>query len=200
LVLVALLVGYLFGSFPSADLVTRIATQGQVDIRSTGSGNPGALNATNVLGKRWGALVLVLDVAKGLFAGILGRSIGVDAGAYAGASASIAGHVFPVWTGFRGGKGVATSAGACLAVFPAYFPINFLAAIFSGLRSGRAETGMKVGCAIWVVAAAAWWLFDLPNLWGPPAGFGLFAFSVVGAGLVFLAFAIAPSALPATEA
>lgn len=187
-VAVAIVVGYLLGTFPSADLVTRIATRGQVDIRAVGSGNPGAFNAIQSVGKGWGGVVLVLDVAKGVAAGAIGRMLGSDVGAYLGATAAIAGHIFPVWSGFRGGKGVATSAGACLAVFPAYVPINFVVAMLGAIGSHRAEVGTRIGCAIWVAAAVAWWAFGWSNLWGPDPTGWLVVFSVLGAGMILWAF------------
>src|SRR3954471_12058478 len=98
-VLLAVVAGYLLGTFPSAVLVTRLATRGQVDIREVGSGNPGTLNAIHELGTVWGIVVLVLDVAKGIGAAFLGGVLGGDAGAYLGATAAIVGHIFPVWTG-----------------------------------------------------------------------------------------------------
>jgi glycerol-3-phosphate acyltransferase PlsY len=187
-VAVAIIVGYLLGTFPSADLVTRIATRGQVDIRTVGSGNPGTFNAMQSVGKGWGVIVLVLDVAKGVAAGVIGRLLGSDAGAYLGATASIAGHIFPVWTGFRGGKGVATAGGACLAVFPAFVGINFVLATVLAVVSHRATFGTYLACAVWVVAAALWWAFDWSNLWGPDPTGWLLVFSVAGAGLVLWAF------------
>src|SRR4051794_9693716 len=116
-VVLAMVAGYLLGTFPSADLVTRLVTRGKVDIRAVGSGNPGTLNAIHELGTVWGVVVLVLDVAKGIAAALLGWLLGAGAGAYIGATAAIVGHIFPVWARFRGGKGVATAAGACVAVF-----------------------------------------------------------------------------------
>ena len=121
-------VGYLLGTIPSAGVVAWVATRGEINLREAGSGNPGAINAIKMLGTRWGVVVLVADIVKGTAAGLLGLLIAGDPGAYAAATAAIAGHIFPVWSGFRGGKGVATSAGACLAVFPAYFPIDMLVA------------------------------------------------------------------------
>ena len=129
MIALAIVAGYLLGTFPSAELITRIATRGKVDIREFGSGNPGTLNAIHAIGNVWGMVVLFFDVAKGVAAGFLGWALAGPEGAYAAATASIAGHIFPVWSGFRGGKGVATSAGACLAVFPAYFPINLAVAL-----------------------------------------------------------------------
>ena len=188
MIVVALVVGYLLGTFPSADLVTRIATRGQVDIRQVGTGNPGTLNAMKSVGTRWGIVVLVLDVAKGIAAGLLGRWIVGTDGSYAAATTSIAGHIFPAWTRFRGGKGVATSAGACMAVFPLYFPLDAAVAYLSAVRSRRATIGTQVGCVVWIVAAALWTAFDLPNLWGPPPGAGLIAFAVVGSAMILWAF------------
>ena len=188
MIVIAIVVGYLLGTFPSADLVTRIATRGDVDIREVGTGNPGALNAMRSVGKGWGIVVMVLDVVKGIGAGLIGWWIAGDDGAYAAATASIAGHIFPVWARFRGGKGVATSAGACMAVFPLYFPLNAVVAYLTAVRSQRATIGTQVGCAIWIVAAVAWTAFDWPNLWAPETGPGLIVFSVVGSALILWAF------------
>lgn len=189
MIVLAAVVGYLLGSFPSADLVARIASKGAVDIRRNGSGNPGTLNAARVLGKWWGVVVFVLDLAKGIAAGLAGFALARDVGAYVGATAAVGGHIFPVWSRFRGGKGVATSAGACLAVFPAFFPIDLVASLFGTLVSRRAERGTQIACAIWVTSAALWWAFDWPNLWGPEPGPGLLAFAVVGSGMILWAFA-----------
>jgi acyl phosphate:glycerol-3-phosphate acyltransferase len=141
-----------------------------------------------MLGTRWGVVVLVADIAKGAAAGLLGLLIAGDPGAYAAATAAIAGHIFPVWSGFRGGKGVATSAGACLAVFPAYFPIDMIVAGASALRSRRADIGTQVACVVWVVSALVWWLADLPNLWGPDPSVGLLLFSVIGSTMILYKF------------
>ena len=184
----AIVVGYLLGTFPSADLVTRIATRGELDIRAIGSGNPGTLNAIQSIGTAWGVVVLVLDVTKGVAAGLLGEFLGGDVAAYLGATASVAGHVFPVWTGFRGGKGVATSAGACIAVFPAYVPIDFVVAMLGELRSRRALVGTQIGCAIWIVAAGLWWGFGWSNLWAPAPSAWLLVFSVAGSAMILWAF------------
>jgi glycerol-3-phosphate acyltransferase PlsY len=188
LAVLAAAIGYLLGTIPSAGVVAWLATRGEVDLRQAGSGNPGAINAIKMLGTRWGLVVLVADIAKGLAAGVLGLLIGGDAGAYAAATAAVAGHIFPVWSGFRGGKGVATSAGACLAVFPAYFPIDVAVAGASALKSRRADLGTQVACGVWVVSALVWWLADLPNLWGPDPSVGLFLFSVIGSTMILYKF------------
>jgi glycerol-3-phosphate acyltransferase PlsY len=187
-VVLAIVVGYLLGTFPSAHLVTRVATRGTVDIRAVGSGNPGTLNAIRSVGKGWGIVVLVLDLAKGVAAGLIGRALGGADAAYLGSTASIAGHVFPLWTRFRGGKGVATSVGACIAVFPAYVPIDLVVALLGALRSRRAVVGTRIACAIWVAAAVLWTVFDWSNLWGPAPSPMLVVSAAVGSALILWAF------------
>ena len=188
LTIAAGLAGYLVGTFPTAALVTRLATRGQVDIRSVGSGNPGGLNAMHAVGKRWGIAVIVVDIVKGVVAGLLGWLIGDDAGAYAGATASIAGHILPVWSRFRGGKGVATSGGAVLVVFPAYFPIDVAVAATGALSTRNAERAVWWSAPVWIGAALLWWLADLPNLWGPEPSVGLPISAAVGAGVILWKF------------
>jgi glycerol-3-phosphate acyltransferase PlsY len=182
-------VGYLFGSFPSADVISKAVARGDVDLRRVGSGNPGAANAAAQLGNWWGLVVLALDVAKGAAAGVAGRVIGGDAGGYIAATASIAGHIAPPWSGFKGGKGVATSAGACLAVFPAYFPVDVAVTALTANRVRNAERTVQISSAAWVGAALAWWRFRLPNAWGPAPTRGLPAFAATGAALIIGAFA-----------
>lgn len=186
-VLAAAGIGYLSGTFPSADVASRLAARG-TDLRSEGSGNPGALNAAAVLGRRWGIAVLVADMAKGTIAGVAGRAMAGDAGAYAAATGSIAGHIAPVWNRFRGGKGVATSAGACLAVFPAYFPIDAAVAATSAAASQQAERSIQVSCAVWTTAAVVWWRRGLPHAWGPAPGPGLPLFAAASSAMILAKF------------
>jgi glycerol-3-phosphate acyltransferase PlsY len=188
LTIAAAVVGYLVGTFPTADLVTRLATRGRVDIRAVGSGNPGGLNAMKAVGAKWGAVVIVVDIVKGVVAGLLGWLTAGASGAYAGATAAIAGHIFPVWTRFRGGKGVATSGGAVLVVFPAYFPIDAAVAAVGALSTRNAERAVWFSAPIWVGAALAWWLADLPNIWGPEPTVGLPISAAVGAGMILWKF------------
>ncbi|MEZ5297835.1 MAG: glycerol-3-phosphate acyltransferase [Ilumatobacteraceae bacterium] len=122
--LAAAAIGYLVGTFPTADLVARRVSAGRVDLRRSGSGNPGTLNAANVLGAKAGVAVLVGDIGKGAVASVVGGAIAGPVGAHVAGSAGVIGHCHPVWNGFRGGKGVAASIGQCLVTFPAYFPID----------------------------------------------------------------------------
>ncbi len=111
------LIGYLLGSVSFAVLLVRRRT-GQ-DIRESGSGNAGATNVLRSHGKGLAAAVAVADVAKGAAAVLLARAITADPRAAAAAGiAAILGHVFPIFYGFRGGKGVATAVGVFLALTP----------------------------------------------------------------------------------
>ena len=113
---------YLIGSIPSGFLIGRIKG---VDLREVGSGNIGATNALRVLGKKWGYMVFAADFLKGFFAvaitlaatSILELPDAILAGIIAGIFAMI-GHIFPVWLGFKGGKGIATAGGIMLGLFP----------------------------------------------------------------------------------
>jgi len=120
----ALIVSYLLGSIPAGYLAGRLAG---VDIRKAGSGNIGATNVMRVLGKAYGYPVFAIDFLKGLaavrvsiliakhaqFPGKWMELIGIVA-----AVSCVMGHVFPVWLQFKGGKGVATSAGALFGLMP----------------------------------------------------------------------------------
>ncbi len=115
---------YLLGSIPFGYLAGRIAG---LDVRQHGSGNIGATNVLRVLGKSWGYPVFFLDAFKGFLAVRLAITLAgqspngsefVDYYAILAAAFCVAGHSFPVWLNFKGGKGVATSAGALLGVVP----------------------------------------------------------------------------------
>ena len=115
--IVFVVIGYLLGSISFAVLLVR-AIAGK-DIRSEGSGNAGATNVLRAHGKKLALVVALLDVAKGAAAVLLVRLVTADPfwGSAAGVAA-VLGHVFPVFYGFRGGKGVATAVGAFLVLSP----------------------------------------------------------------------------------
>jgi glycerol-3-phosphate acyltransferase PlsY len=113
-------VAYLLGSIPFGVVVARARG---VDLRQVGSGNIGATNAARALGKGLGAVVLLLDAAKGFVPVLLARLLLARAPHYECLLATTAlgafvGHLFPVFYGFRGGKGVATALGVFLALSP----------------------------------------------------------------------------------
>jgi len=117
---VLLTAAYLLGAFPTSYVVGRVSRG--IDLRQHGSGNLGATNAFRVLGWRAALPIFVIDIAKGWFPAFAfplwdGRPSSEWALAFG--AAAIVGHVFSVYVGFRGGKGVATSAGVFLALAPA---------------------------------------------------------------------------------
>lgn len=123
-------VGYLLGSVPFGLVITRLFGLG--DLRQIGSGNIGATNVLRTGNKPAALATLLLDSGKGAMAVLLARALaGEDAAILAGAAAFL-GHCFPVWLGFRGGKGVATFLGTLIAL---HWPLGLAA------------------CAIWLVTA-----------------------------------------------
>jgi len=112
--LLALALGYLLGSIPFGLILTKLAGHG--DLRDIGSGNIGATNVLRTGNKKLAALTLVLDALKGTAAVLIAAQFGADASILGGIGAFL-GHLFPVWLGFRGGKGVATYIGVLLGLY-----------------------------------------------------------------------------------
>ena len=127
--LLALALGYLLGSIPFGLILTKLAGHG--DLRDIGSGNIGATNVLRTGNKPLAALTLLLDLLKGTAATLIGARFGPDAVILGGLGAFL-GHLFPVWLGFRGGKGAATYIGVLLGL---YWP------------------GAIVFCAVWLLVA-----------------------------------------------
>jgi acyl phosphate:glycerol-3-phosphate acyltransferase len=143
---------YLIGSLPSGFIVGRI---NGVDLRKVGSGNIGATNALRVLGKKWGYLVFAADILKGALsvalADIFSRQIAPDHVTMAKILAAIfvvLGHNFPVWLGFKGGKGIATSAGIMIAMFPIWVFLCALVIWVSSFRLTRYVSVASILAAI----------------------------------------------------
>jgi len=125
----ALVFGYFLGSIPFGLILTRLAGLG--DVRSIGSGNIGATNVLRTGNKKLAAATLILDALKGTVAVLIASRYGPDAAIGAGFGAFM-GHLFPVWIGFKGGKGVAT---------------------YLGILIGLAWPGALVFAAVWIVTA-----------------------------------------------
>jgi glycerol-3-phosphate acyltransferase PlsY len=126
---IAVLIGYICGSIPFGLLLAKAAGLG--DVRSIGSGNIGATNVLRTGNKKIAALTLLLDGLKGAVPVLLLTQFGgPQAGMIAGLAA-MAGHIFPLWLGFKGGKGVATSLGV---LFGLYWPLGLIfVALWLGL-------------------------------------------------------------------
>lgn len=125
------LIGYLLGSVPFGVLITRFLGLG--NLREIGSGNIGATNVLRTGNKKAAAATLVLDGGKGALAVLLARAFVPEDAVQIAALAAFVGHCFPIWLGFRGGKGVATFLGILLAL---WWPLGLTA------------------CATWLVVAA----------------------------------------------
>ena len=148
------LAGYLIGSISFGLLTAR--RHGQ-DLRGQGSGNTGATNVGRVLGRRLGRRVLVLDAAKGALPTLVAVfSFGPsDPVAALTGLATIVGHCFPLWHGFRGGKGAATAAGVMLALYPPAGLGALLVYLLAKRLTGRASVGSLLGALTGALVTAA---------------------------------------------
>ena len=155
-----ILLGYLLGSVPFG-LVVGHLWLGR-DIRASGSGRTGTTNVLRTAGKTAAGIVMVADIAKGTIPGLVGRYLFDDDGvAAAGASMAIVGHVWPVFAGFHGGRGVATAFGGILGLSPLMalvFPLIGAALIVpTRIVSVMSVVGTLLSVAVLVVAAVAGW-------------------------------------------
>jgi glycerol-3-phosphate acyltransferase PlsY len=113
--LAAVFAAYLLGSIPFAFLAGKARG---IDLRTVGSGNLGAANVFRNLGRGWGIAVMAADIGKGIVAVVLAKVLTDDPWPAIAAGAAMAGHVFPVWLRFKGGKGVAVGGGALIGLVP----------------------------------------------------------------------------------
>jgi glycerol-3-phosphate acyltransferase PlsY len=153
-------IGYLLGSIPFG-LVVGHLWLGR-DIRASGSGKTGTTNVLRTAGKLPAGLVMVCDIAKGVIPGLIGRYVFDDPGvAAAGAGAAVVGHVWPVFAGFRGGRGVATAFGGILGLSPLLaliFPVIGLALVLpTRYVSLMSVVGTPMSALVIVLAAVAGW-------------------------------------------
>jgi glycerol-3-phosphate acyltransferase PlsY len=192
----AVAAGYLLGTFPTADLASRLVGGG--DLRTRGTNNPGAANVIGLHGPRWGVPVAVVDVGKGWAAAALGQRVGPRT-AHLAATAAVVGHVLPVWSGLRGGKGAATSYGAVLGTFPAYAVPDAAIALVASRATSDEVRAIEVGSVAWTAAAVLWWRRGLPNLWGPAPTWSLPAHAAVTSALVCWRFRRAAAAAAAAQ-
>lgn len=185
--LTVILLAYLIGSIPFGYLIVR----GKVgaDIRQSGSGGTGATNVSRSAGKAAGVLTLVLDALKGVIAVLVARTVFPGIGPYAdwlaaaAGIAAIAGHIFPVWLGFRGGKGVATGVGVFVVLAPVALlcaGVLFIAIVVSTryVSLGSMIAAVTVPLFVWLQAVFVEPVADLRPL---------LAAASVGAALILFA-------------
>lgn len=173
-VLISIAGAYLIGSIPFGVIIARAHGK---DLRAIGSGNIGATNVARALGRKWAYVCFALDVLKGLIPTLLAVHVIRSASAESGTSpvvalclglvagcATIVGHVLPVYLRFKGGKGVSTSFGVALGIWP-YFTLCAVVAI-----------------AVWVIFALKWRYVSLASM----------AASAVFCGTLILSMALVP--------
>ena len=149
----AIAIGYLLGSLPFGYWAGRLRG---VDLRLVGSGNTGATNAMRVLGMKVGVPVMILDIGKGVAAVVIARWLSPeDVVPVLAAAAAVAGHMYPLFLGFRGGKGVATGAGTMLALVPAIGLAAFVLWLTVSLATRYVSIGSVVTAIAYPAAALA---------------------------------------------
>lgn len=166
----ALLLGYAFGSIPFGLILTRMAGLG--DVREIGSGNIGATNVLRTGNKAIAAATLVLDGLKGYIPVFLAWQYFTNDIGWA-ALGAVLGHCFPVWLGFKGGKGVATNAGVC---FGLGWPIGVAYAVVWLAVLALTRISSVAGMSAAVASVGAAWYFDRPTF---AAALGLIAVIVI---------------------
>lgn len=155
-IFISILIGYLFGSIPTAIWVGKLTLN--TDIREHGSGNAGATNAIRVLGWKLGVFVLVVDIFKGFIpVFFLPRIFPFPAagGLYVLIIAvfTIVGHIFPLFASFKGGKGVGTAAGAFIAIIPttaafAFIVFVIMVALFRYVSLGSISGAVTIAVVV----------------------------------------------------
>jgi glycerol-3-phosphate acyltransferase PlsY len=180
--LLSLLTGYLIGSLPSAVLAARLKRQ---DIFAVGSSSMGAMNTARNLGWGLGALVLLLDLGKGALASAAGLWLGSLAGdslfiPLAAGVGAVVGHLWSVWVGFRGGKGLATTLGVALPVYPlgGLYALLLLLVLVALLRRVTAATFLTALCYPLCIHLSLLHAAPPTRLWATTLGAGLIALLV----------------------
>lgn len=162
-ILLSAIVGYLIGSLPTASTIARLEG---IDLLETGSKNPGTNNARKLGGYRLAAPILLVEIVKGIICVLIGLHLAGEVGAIVGGLGAILGNVINIWHGFRGGKGLAITAGVIIALWPAaLIPIVVVIALVAALTG---STGLASLAAITMAIGLSfmWAALDWPNAWG----------------------------------
>ena len=159
----AAIAGYLIGSVPTADWLGKLWG---VDLRSGGTGNPGANNARRLGGLPLALLVLIVEMGKGLAAVAAGFAIGSEVGGVVAGVGAVIGNVYNVWYRFQGGKGLGITGGVLIGLWPAAFPVMVVVIVLASALSRSTGIGSLITLGFLLVAAMAWELTGLDNPWG----------------------------------
>ena len=176
------LVGYLIGSLPTADALGRLTG---IQLRSAGSGNPGANNAFQLGGPGLAAAVLLVEMSKGAAAVLIGEALASDPGAVIGGLAAVAGNVYNIWYRGQGGKGLGITAGVLLAAWPTVLGPLILILVIAILITRSSGLATLVSIAALLVMSVPWSLLGWPTGWGVGNGALLVALSAGVGALIF---------------
>lgn len=163
MILATLLVGYFIGSLPTAGWLARLRG---VDLRASGSKNPGANNARRLGGTTLALSVLLVELAKGLLVVAIGQMIGGDVGAVACGIGAIGGNVYNVWYRFGGGKGLSITAGVLAGAWPTILPLLLAVLIVVTRLTRSSGKGTLATLGLLSVSSLLWGLFGLTTAWG----------------------------------
>ena len=185
------MIGYLWGSIPAGYWMGKLIKGKDFDIRAYGSHKIGATNVLRTLGRVPALIVLIFDLFKGIGPTLIATLVPVFYGAGWGPTvaglAALIGHIYPVFIGFKGGRGVLTGAGALLIISPLTFFISFVTLAIAILTSRYVSLGSIVGSLTTIICGIVFYFIGLLN----PAFFGKvtlaqLVFLVIGPALVII--------------
>lgn len=162
-ILIVIVAGYLLGSISTGVVLSRLFAK--TDIRSQGSGNAGTTNMLRVLGRKMALLTFIGDMLKGIIAVFIGKwLIGGELGGLFGVVGAVLGHYYPLYFGFKGGKGIATSFGSLLFVFPVQALLAFAVFLILVAVTHYVSVG-SIAAAITLPLLIVITRFQEPTLW-----------------------------------
>ena len=161
--LLAAVIGYLLGSVSTGILYSRSLGR---DIRTQGSKNSGATNMTRVHGPKEGGLTFLGDCLKGVLAALIGKWLGGQLGAVVGGTFAVLGHMWPVFFGFRGGKGVATCIGIGFVTYPLFGGLAVIVGVAVMLISKFVSLGSMLGLMTFAIGVTVCYGVWPIGLWG----------------------------------
>ena len=162
-ILIVIVAGYLLGSISTGVVLSKLFAK--TDIRSQGSGNAGTTNMLRVLGRRMALFTFIGDMLKGIIAVFIGKwLIGGELGGLLGVVGAVLGHYYPLYFGFKGGKGIATSFGSLLFVFPLQALLAFAVFLILVAVTHYVSVG-SIAAAITLPLLIVITRFHEPTLW-----------------------------------
>ena len=162
-ILIVIVAGYLLGSISTGVVLSRLFAK--TDIRSQGSGNAGTTNMLRVLGRKMALLTFIGDMLKGIIAVFIGKwLIGGELGGLLGVVGAVLGHYYPLYFGFKGGKGIATSFDSLLFVFPVQALLAFAVFLILVAVTHYVSVG-SIAAAITLPLLIVITRFQEPTLW-----------------------------------